>query len=178
MKLVIAAAIALAAAVPVAAQTSAPPDPAALAAARQLLIESDFNGQMERTATLTSAATFETVLREAEARAGTAMPAELRARIQAIVDAELRDMMARLKKTAMEEAAGIYARYFTAAEIAQIREFQLSQTGRKMQQVTPALVAELSQIGVREASSRTASLQMAIREEVEQWAKSRPTGGK
>jgi membrane-bound lytic murein transglycosylase B len=81
MKLFLAAAGALAAVSPIAAQTPPPPvvtlpapDPAAVDAARDLLRSVNFEGQMEQTAQQAARATFDTVTAAEEARQGKRCP--------------------------------------------------------------------------------------------------------
>ena len=164
------AAALLATASPALAAADDAPDPAAVAAARDLLVSSDFEAQMERTAATVMAATLHTVLEQAEAAHGVAIPDDLKRRVRAILDQHRRDLMAAMKPNALEDAAMIYARYFTAADIAEIKRFQTSATGIKMQAVTPMLMAELSQIGMREASRLRPALEASIQSEIQSWA--------
>ena len=177
MKLVLAAAAALAAASPIAAQTPPPPvvilpdpDPAAVDAARDLLRSVDFEGQMEQTAQQAARATFDSVLAVEEARQGAPVPPDLKAAVQAVIAAQTSELVAEVKKTGLEEAARIYARYFSAGELRELQQLQTRPVMKKAQAVGPSLLVELSQIGVRVAAARQPQLKAALEQAIADWA--------
>ena len=78
-------------------------------------------------------------------------------------------MVQDLKKTALEDAARIYARYFTAAEIRELQQLQTRPVMVKAQSVMPQLMPELMQIGIKAAAARQPATQERIRKLVEAW---------
>jgi hypothetical protein len=182
MKLFLAGAGALAAASPVAAQSPPPPvvtltapDPAALDAARDLLRSVNFEGQMEQTAQQAARATFDTIIAAEEARQGESMPADLKAAVQAVIAAQTSELIVEVKKTGLEDAARIYARYFSADELRELQRLQTNPVMKKAQSVGPTLLIELSQIGVRAAAARQPRVKAALDRVVADWAaKQRP----
>lgn len=154
---------------------SAPPtaqpasDPAALAEARGLLRDIDFEGQMDRTAREGAERSFDTIMRETQASYGQEIPAELRARVHAILMEDVGRIVDEMRPTALDDAARIYARYFTAAELQEIRRIQTNPVIMKMQRLAPQFLPELMQIGVAASARHMPELMERVRQAVEQW---------
>lgn len=170
------AAAALAASIPVSAaaqpETSAPreePDPAALAAARDLLMATDFNRQLEHSARLTGQAAFATALATLERQHDADFPDALELELHRIVDEHIEQSIALLLPTALEDSARIYARYFTAAELIELRRLQTHPVMIRFQQVAPQFVAELAQIGMPTSVERMPELLRRLGEAVAAW---------
>jgi hypothetical protein len=177
MKLFLAAAGALAAVSPIAAQTPPPPvvtlpdpDPAAVDAARDLLRSVNLEGQMEQTAQQAARATFDTVIAAEEARQGKPLPADLKVAVRGVVAAQTSEMVVELKKTGLEDAARIYAHYFSADELRELQRLQAQPVMKKAQAVGPTLLIELSQLGVRAAAARQPQVKAALDRAIADWA--------
>lgn len=164
-------------AAPVSAQQAVPapatsqPDPAALEAARALLVSSDFETQMSSGARQNALATFNTFVEAAERRTNAPMPADLRQRIERIVLENVDALVEDMRPTALDDAAAVYARYFTAAEIQELRRLQDNPVLVKFKTIAPSFMSELFQIGVAAAAERMPELQAKVRSEIAAWEK-------
>ncbi|HEY5724060.1 MAG TPA: hypothetical protein VIT45_17260 [Allosphingosinicella sp.] len=161
---------------PVSAQQASPapaaaqPDPAALDAARALLRSNNFEAQLGESARQNASATFNTFLEAAERRQGP-MPADLRQRVERLVLESVDAMVEDMKPTALDEAAAVYARYFTAAEIEELRRLQDNPVLVKFKTFAPSFMSELMQIGARAAAERMPDLQEKLKAETTAWEK-------
>jgi hypothetical protein len=144
-------------------------DAAAMAEARALLHDMDFDRQMESTARQAAESTFDTMLRELQAHYGGEVPAELRSRVHAVLMENVTQLIAEMRPTALDDAARVYARYFTADELREIRRIQTEPVMLKVQQLTPRILPELMQIGVAVSARHMPELTEALRRVVEQW---------
>lgn len=176
---------------PLAAQAPAPAapppivraaeDPEAIAEARALLTAMDFNGQMEASMAQSGDRSFDTILREFEAHYGRQVPEDLVARMRRTMREGLALVAADLRPTAFDEAARVYARYFTAAEIRELRGLLTNPVMQKMQRLAPQFMGELMQIGLSASARRMPELMERIRQEVSAWERDnqrrRPTSG-
>jgi hypothetical protein len=161
-------------AAPAAAQTSVSPpsqqiDPAGMEAARALLRGSDFEAQMEEGSRHGVSATFDTIISAAEARRGEPMPSDLKDRVKLILLEASDEMVASMKQTALDDAALVYARYFTADELRELLRLQDNPVMVKFRKVGPAFTAELMQIGVAAAARQMPELQARVQAEIDQW---------
>ncbi|HEX8669873.1 MAG TPA: DUF2059 domain-containing protein [Allosphingosinicella sp.] len=143
-------------------------DPAAVAAARDLLRATNYEAQLEETAQRVGEMAFSESIR-AQEQQGRTLPADLTASVQKVLREETALMVQDLKKTALEDAARIYARYFTAAEIRELQQLQTRPVMVKAQSVMPQLMPELMQIGIKAAAARQPATQERIRKLVEAW---------
>lgn len=175
------AAVALLAAVQASGQPAAPPPTSAatdeiarLDAARDLLRASDFDRQMELSAQQTAQATFATLLEAEEKRRGMPMPNDLRKAVQSVLDDHMSVLIADLKRTGFDDAARVYARYFTAAELRQLQFLQTHPVMKKAQAIGPLLLSDLMQIGVRASAERQPALEAELKRVVREWLASHP----
>ena len=180
MKKMIFAALVLAMATPALAMQagqappSAQPDAAALAAARDLLRSLNYEQQFEAGARQASEASFVTVLQQAEARFQAAVPEELEAEVRSIVRDNVERMIAEMRPTVLEDAARIYARYFTAAELRELQQLMTHPVMARMQQVGPQLTTDLMQIGIAASARRMPELMASIQSAIEAWQQRQP----
>ena len=167
-----------------AAQGTAPPtpatdvDPAALAAARDLLRALNFDEQFAATARQASESTMTTMLRELSSQQ-PAIPAGLEAEVRTAMRAHIEQMIVEMRPTVLDDAARVYARYFTADEIRQLQGLMTHPVLVKMQSMAPQLSNELMQIGVAAAARRLPALQDRLHEVVQEWQRrqSEPVAG-
>lgn len=145
------------------------PDPAALAEARGLMHDLDFEAQMVRTAREAGERTFATMMREIPARSGEQIPAELRERVRAVLMQNVARVIDEMRPTALEDAARIYARYFTADELREIRRVQTNPVMMKMQRLSPQLLAELMQIGIAASARHMPEVTAQVQRVIAQW---------
>lgn len=147
----------------------APVDAAAFAEAQALLRDMDYEAQMERTAAQAVNTTFDTTMRELQARLGEEVPAELTARVRALLMEHTARVVDDLRPVALDAAARIYARYFTADELREIRRIQTNPVMIKLTRVGPQLLPELMQVGVAAGMRREPQLMADLRRVIEQW---------
>jgi hypothetical protein len=145
-----------------------------LAAARDLLRATDFEGQMELSAQQSAHATFETLLAAEEKRRGTPMPDDLRRAVRAVLDDHMSVLVADLKRTGLDDAARVYARYFTADELRELLRLQSNPVMKKAQAIGPLLLSDLMQIGVRASAQRQPALEAELKRVVREWLASHP----
>ncbi len=175
---------------PLAAQApapSAPPiarpaeTPEAIAEARALLTAMDFNTQVEASMAQAGERSFDTLLREFEAHYRRQVPDDLVARMRRTMREGLALVAADLRPTAFEDAARVYARYFTAPEIRELRQLLTNPVMQKMQRLAPQFTAELMQIGLNASARRMPELMERIRQEITAWEQDnqrrQPTSG-
>lgn len=173
----IAALLVLCASASVQAQESAAPapvsedelDPAAVDAARDLLVAGDFDEQLERTAQLGSQVAFGTVLRHHEERLGFDFPEDLEAQLRQILMDHMDAYIATFRRSALEQSARVYARYFSAEEIRELQRLQSHPVMIKFQRVAPQFMVELGQIGLGDALQTSPALEQRIGEAVTTW---------
>ena len=162
---IIFAAILLTAAVPAFGQA---PDAAVLAAARDLLIATDFDGQLVASSEKTTTALLKTLLDDVEKKHGE-MPAANRAELEALVKRHNSAVVASIQPIALAEAALIYARHFTADELRELQRLQTHPVMAKVNALAPQLFAELSQIGAVESLNALPALEEEIEAMMARW---------
>ena len=150
---------------------------AALAAARNLLVATDFERQMEQTGMAMAATAFEHNVAEQESKLGITMPADLKQQLRHVVNEQLAAMLADMKLTALDDAAQIYADYFSAAELQHLAVLQTDPVMRKAQNVLPQMMPRLAQIGFKAASQHKPALEAKIKQAVEEWTASQKIKG-
>jgi hypothetical protein len=165
-----------------AAQAPAPPgvqthpaEPGALKAATELLLATDFDAQVEAAAHQAANATFATVMKAEEDRLGQPLPDDLKKAVQAVLTEHVGEMVIEMRKSGLEEAAQIYARYFTEPELRELQRLQTNPVMKKAQAIGPAMLSELMQIGVRKATASRPRLQATLKQVFDDWlARQRP----
>lgn len=175
MKLVASLAAAMLMLAPAAAQTG--DKLAALAAARDLLVSVGFEQQMERTSLTMANAFFDQGMTSAEEKVGESMPTDLKQQIRSVMNEEVASIVTELKRTALDDAAQIYAEYFSADELRRLTEINTDPVMRKMQALTPQLAPQLAQIGLSVATKRRPALEQKIKDVIEQWTAAKKQKG-
>jgi hypothetical protein len=153
------------------ATPSSPSEPAAdaLEAARQLLRSVNYNDQLAATARQSADASFEAVTRELAQHFQTEFPPELMAQFRTIMRENVEQLIADMQPTALEDAARVYARYFTAAEIMELQRLQSHPVLVKMQRIAPQFTADLARIGIEASARRMPQIVERMRAVVEEW---------
>ena len=144
-------------------------DQAAIEAARELLRAADFEAQVADTARQSAMASFETMIAAAEARQGKPMPADLKERVSRVVMENVDELLAAIKPTALNDAAAIYARYFTVEELRELIRLQDHPVMVKWKRIAPAFTAELMQIGVAALAEHQPAMQARTEAEIAAW---------
>ena len=144
-------------------------DPAAIAAAREMIAATDYQSQIRNAAQLTAQSTFSTVLQQIETQHGIVVPQELEAELRVILQDHVEAYVASLNETILEDSARIYARYFTADELRELQRLQTHPVMMKFQRIAPQFMAELNQVGMAEAVRRLPELERRVGEAVAEW---------
>ncbi|MDX6284409.1 MAG: hypothetical protein QOH03_5480 [Kribbellaceae bacterium] len=157
----------MAAAVPAAAQRA--DDAEAFAAARELLRATNFNSQVRATAEQVTDRTITTIMEQFRSQQGRAFPPALETELRQILREHNDALLTAIEPTALDDAARIYARYFSAEEIRELQRMQTSPVMIKFQRVMPQFFAELTQISAGEAMRRMPELRRRVDEAIERW---------
>lgn len=150
---------------------------AALAAARDMLISVGFERQMEQTGMAMANTVMDHNIAQLEERWGSAIPADFKQRIRGVINAELAAMMTDLKKTALDDAAQIYADHFSAPELRRLTELNTDPVMRKAQSLLPTMMPQLARIGLKAASEHEPAMQAKIKEAVDEWTAAQKNKG-
>ena len=113
------------------------------------------------------------MMREFGRQFGEPVPSDLRGRLHSVMMDNVSTLIAELRPTALEDAARVYARYFTAAEIRELRQLQTNPVMIKMQRVAPQFMSELMQIGIAASARRMPEVNARVRREIEAWQRDR-----
>jgi len=146
-------------------------DPEALAAARALLQATDFDRLFRESARLTAIASFGTMIAAMEEQHGRDFPPDLEQELRQILDEHVQQTVEVALRTALEDSARIYARYFSAAEIRELQRLQTNPVMIRYQQIAPQFMAEMTQIGIAADAARMPQLMARINEAVTAWAR-------
>ena len=120
---------------------------------------------------------FEQNVAAAEKQRGEAMPADLKQKVRIAMNEEIGAMMTELKRTALDDAAQIYADHFTAEELRRLAVISADPVMRKSQQLMPQMLPKLAQIGLKVAEDRKPIMQQKIKEVVDQWLATQESKG-
>ena len=150
---------------------------AALTAARDLLLSVGFERQMELSGIAMANSVFEQNVAAAEKQRGEALPADLKQKVRIAMNEEIGAMMTELKRTALDDAAQIYADHFTAEELRRLAVISADPVMRKSQQLMPQMLPKLAQIGLKVAEDRKPIMQQKIKEVVDQWLATQESKG-
>jgi hypothetical protein len=135
----------------------------AVAAARELLRATHFEQQLPAmTGQMTN-----TMLTQLTAQArseGQPLTPRMEAELRRIILEENQATMTGARASMAEEAAQIYARYFTADEIRELTRLQTSPVMQKMQRVAPQFMGEMVQMGMRASASRQPVVRQRVME--------------
>ena len=167
--------LALGAASPVRAQQapiSAPqtePAADALEAARELLRSAHYDEQFAATARQSAEASFAAVTDQLQQQYQDEFPEELRTRFRDVMRQHIEQVIVDMRPTALDDAARVYARYFTAAELRELQDLQSQPVLVKMQRIAPQFMADLTRIGVEGTAHRLPQLIQQMTQIIEDW---------
>lgn len=157
----------IAAAAPAAAQRAGEAE--AFAAARELLQATDFDAQVRATTEQVTDRTISTIIEQFRTQHGRTFPPALETQLRQILREHNDGVLAALRPTALDDAARVYARYFTAAEIRELQRIQTNPVMVKFQRIMPQFFAELTQISAGESLRRMPELRRRIDEAFSRW---------
>jgi hypothetical protein len=171
MRLLLVVAAALLLAYPAAARQSTTPEPSrseAFTAALALLEDMDLEQQMMAGALQSTEAAMGVQI-EALQKRGVELPATLTERLRVLVLEEAKTMVELMSPTIRTEAATIYANFFSAEELRELKRLQSNPVAQKATKLAPLLMAELAKIGMRVSAERGPQLEAKIADMVAQW---------
>lgn len=143
MKTIFAAVLTASAAAGVYAQPApAAPDPAAIEAANRMLDVLDYEKLTQRTLDALVTEAQRTLPQRLEASSGRTLPADLKKRLGELLGQSVTQTFQRNKAELKRGTALIYARHFTAAELAHLTKLQSDPVMRRMQLQMPQIAAE------------------------------------
>jgi hypothetical protein len=157
------------AAMPAPSAVPAPTAQDAMEAARELLRDAHFEDRMLETALRMSGISFDTIVAAKEAELGEALPEDLKFTVKRIVLEETSRTIEQIKPYALDEAAQVYARHFTADELRELARLKSNPVMMKAEQLAPQLFTELSQIGLKEAAANQTTVDERIKAAIADW---------
>jgi len=153
------------------AASSAQTDPAALAAARDLMQASDIVGQMKALGP-SMAAAAEQQMRDMFT--DSKMPDGLQSQINAAVKSHLGSMDSVFTPELIDEMASVYARHYTADELRHIATLMADPVMVRFRQTTPALMTDLMPALMKAMQPRQRAFQTQIMTIVRDWIAQHP----
>jgi hypothetical protein len=115
-------------------------------------------------------ATFDPVMDTIAKQHGIKIPDDLRDRARRLIAEHSATVVrAMIEGGAADQAARVYARYFTAEELEQLREFQTHPVVIKANRLAPGLMAELGQIGTVTATEHSIELISKLKSMMQAW---------
>jgi hypothetical protein len=143
-------------------------DPEAFAAALELFDKKDLEEQMMAVAIQGTDAAI-TAQIEVYREAGTSIPDALVERLRTMLLGEVKTMVGQLSGTIRIDAARIYARHFTAAELRELKALQAHPVMKKAERLMPQMTAEMNEITSRATAERMPVIQAKAKALLEQW---------
>ncbi|HEX7872645.1 MAG TPA: DUF2059 domain-containing protein [Sphingobium sp.] len=171
LSLPLALAMAVAAVPAMAAASSAQADPAALAAARDLMKASDIVGQMKALGP-SMATAAEQQMRNMFT--DSKMPDGLQSQVSAAVKAYLGSMDAVFTPELIDEMANVYARHYSADELRHVAALMGDPVMVRFRQTTPALMTDLMPAMMKAMQPRQRAFQAQIMTIVRDWITQHP----
>lgn len=135
----------------------------AVAAARDLLRATNFEQQLPAMTDQMTNAFMTQMMNQARAE-GRPLTPRMEAELRRLVLEENRATVAASRQAMAEDAAQVYARYFTADEIRELQQLQTSPVMQKMQRVAPQFMGEMARMGMRVTSARAPESRRRIME--------------
>lgn len=135
----------------------------ALPAAREMLRATNFEQQLPAITERLTQVMLTQIIAQGRA-SGRPITPRMEAELRRIITEENRTTMTQASATMVEDAARVYARYFTADELRELQRIQTAPVMQKMQRVAPQFSAELAQIGMAAASRRQPEVQRRVME--------------
>jgi uncharacterized protein len=136
-------------------------DPDAVAAARELLRATNFEQQLPAMTDQMSNTIMNQMMAQARAD-GRPLTPRMEAELRRIMVEENRTTMTGARTAMAEDAAQIYARYFTADEIRELTRLQTAPVMQKMQRVAPQFMSEMAQMGMRASAARQPEIRQRV----------------
>jgi hypothetical protein len=150
-------------------------DPETFAAALALFEQEELEAQMMAVAIRGADDTLNAQL-EVFRKAGTDIPDDLVERLRSLLLAEVRSGIEEISTTIRADAARIYARHFSAAELRELKALQSHPVMKKFDKVMPQLLTEMNQISARAMAERMPQVQAKTKALVEEWLREQRLG--
>lgn len=151
-------------------------DPAALQAARDLLEATDYLNQAQAMTDQITDAALDMMSQRFQREQGTPMPPSLDRDLRRVVREHNGAVIEAMRPHLLEDAARVYARYFTAAEIRELQRLQTNPVMLKFQRIAPQFIGEVMRGSMERASALQPQLERRIREAIEAWLRQNRPG--
>ena len=135
----------------------------AVAAARELIRATNFEQQLPAMTDQMTTVILNQMMTQARAE-GRPLTPRMEAELRRVIMEENRTTMTGARTQMAEDAAQIYARYFTADEIRELQRLQTSPVMQKMQRVAPQFMSEMAQMGMRATAARQPEIRQRVME--------------
>jgi hypothetical protein len=145
----------------------AKPDPEALAAALELEEPEELKRALATALRLTLTALDND--RKGRERRGQKIPDALYEKLKAFVVEDMTTTYDKLGPTLQLRTAAIYAKYFTAAELRELKLLHAQPVMRKMKQISPTMAVEIAEIGMREVAARAPEQRRKLQQIIDEW---------
>lgn len=145
-------------------------DPAAVAAARELLVSSGAEKQVVAMSQKASYTMIDAVVARERSRSGVDLPDDFKAGLKAVVDRHLAKYGGELTAAVIDNGSRIYARYFTADEIRELQRLQSDPVMIKFRGLAPEIMGAFMDVGVAAASVHQDELEAELKAAAERWA--------
>jgi hypothetical protein len=133
----------------------------AVAAARELLRATHFEQQLPAMTDQMTGVIMNQMIAESRTE-GRPLTPRMEAELRRIILEENLRTMNGARQTLAEEAAQVYARYFTADEIRELQRLQTSPVMQKMQRIAPQFMGEMVQMGMRASAARQPEIRQRV----------------
>ena len=147
---------------------SSPAQDSAYAAALDLLEPEKFKAQALEGAIRMAQAGMDSELKQQEAN-GVVVPPDLVQKIRFLTFQEAKDTIEAIGPEMRREAAGLYARHFTAAELRELKQLMSNPVLKKMEGVAPEIMADLTRLTLDRAAGRRDAFRERVTEEIGKW---------
>jgi uncharacterized protein len=156
---------------PIAAHAQQATDPAALAAARDLMTATDVKGQMRAMGPAMSKAMDQQVR---QMFTDNQVPAGLAEKFSAVMQDYFGSMDTLFTPELVDEIAAIYARHFSAADLARLTEMMRDPVMTKFRTGMPAIIGEMMPALMTAMKPRQDAFMTKIRQIVTDWIQQHP----
>lgn len=143
-------------------------DPETYAAALALFEGIDLHQQLLSSVAHAMSAAVEVQI-EALRKRGMELPPPLLQKLQVLLAEEGQAMVADIEPDFASEAAAVYARHFTAAELRELKRLKENPVMQKAERIAPLLMSELAKIGLAASAERQPEFMRKVETLVQQW---------
>lgn len=149
-------------------------DPATLEAARAFLRASGFETELVESARRGTMALLIAMVEQAEVEQGEPVPAERMEKIRNLMMAGVEEVVGAIDMGALDDAAAVLTRHFTAAELGELTRLSQQPVAIKFKQIGPVLATQMGS-ALNATNARSSAVESRIKAELDAWARESPT---